>query len=202
MWVILQNNAGWDCFKTPILREGGTLCVFGSHTFVPISWMCKKQASVSHSCSWKVIWSNQFGPQDPNQVHWHQKPTRRHADWEKFHAWRMESSFVFFFFFFEHSPFQFCRVFWSDVEKNTKRFRWRKSHSKIETNDEFGLAMQRKGLPSCYLLLHQKARWKPDTKVKLFWVRKLRSTIERRDPFWPHKSKPMMHPDLFMEKSY
>ena len=21
MWVILQNNAGWDCFKTPILRE-------------------------------------------------------------------------------------------------------------------------------------------------------------------------------------
>ena len=24
-------------------------CVFGSHTFVPISWMCKKQTSVSHS---------------------------------------------------------------------------------------------------------------------------------------------------------
>ena len=28
--------------------SGGTLCVFGSHTFVPISWMCRKQASVSH----------------------------------------------------------------------------------------------------------------------------------------------------------
>ena len=27
----------------------GTLCIFGSHTFVPISWMCKKQTSVSHS---------------------------------------------------------------------------------------------------------------------------------------------------------
>ena len=27
----------------------GTLCVFGSHTFVPISWVCKKQTSVSHS---------------------------------------------------------------------------------------------------------------------------------------------------------
>ena len=27
----------------------GTLCVFGSHTFVPRSWMCKKQTSVSHS---------------------------------------------------------------------------------------------------------------------------------------------------------
>ena len=27
----------------------GALCIFGSHTFVPISWMCKKQTSVSHS---------------------------------------------------------------------------------------------------------------------------------------------------------
>ena len=29
--------------------SGVTLCIFGSHTFVPISWMCKKQTSVSHS---------------------------------------------------------------------------------------------------------------------------------------------------------
>ena len=29
--------------------SGGTWCVFGSHTFVPISWMCKKQTAVSHS---------------------------------------------------------------------------------------------------------------------------------------------------------
>ena len=29
--------------------SGGTLCVFGSHTFVPNSWMCNKQTSVSHS---------------------------------------------------------------------------------------------------------------------------------------------------------
>ena len=29
--------------------SGGTLCIFGSHTFVLISWMCKKQTSVSHS---------------------------------------------------------------------------------------------------------------------------------------------------------
>ena len=27
----------------------GTLCILGSHTFVPITWMCKKQTSVSHS---------------------------------------------------------------------------------------------------------------------------------------------------------
>ena len=29
--------------------SGRTLCVFGSHTSVPRSWMCKKQTSVSHS---------------------------------------------------------------------------------------------------------------------------------------------------------
>ena len=29
--------------------SGGTLCIFGSHTFVPISWMCKKQTAVSHT---------------------------------------------------------------------------------------------------------------------------------------------------------
>ena len=29
--------------------SGRTLFVFGSHTFVPTSWMCKKQTSVSHS---------------------------------------------------------------------------------------------------------------------------------------------------------
>ena len=28
--------------------SSGTLCIFGTHTFVPISWMCKKQTSVSH----------------------------------------------------------------------------------------------------------------------------------------------------------
>ena len=54
----LSNSADWDYIKTPIFAgdledskstSGGTLCVFGSQTFVPISWMCKKQTSVSHS---------------------------------------------------------------------------------------------------------------------------------------------------------
>ena len=70
MWVILQNNAGWDCFKTPILREilrtqNPLLeehCAFlGSHTFVPISWMCKKQTSVSHSSTESKIISLDAG---------------------------------------------------------------------------------------------------------------------------------------------
>ena len=29
--------------------SGGIQCIFGSHTFVPTSWMCKKQTPVSHS---------------------------------------------------------------------------------------------------------------------------------------------------------
>ena len=58
MWETQRGIADWDCFKTPILQEilrtqnqhqEEFLCIFGSHTFVPISWMCKKQASVSHS---------------------------------------------------------------------------------------------------------------------------------------------------------
>ena len=59
MWETQHNNADLDCFKTLILPEilrtqkinlrRNVLCIFGSHTFVPISWMCKKQTSVSHS---------------------------------------------------------------------------------------------------------------------------------------------------------
>ena len=41
--------------------SGGTLCVFGSHTFVPISWMCKKQIAVSHSSTESEIISLDTG---------------------------------------------------------------------------------------------------------------------------------------------
>ena len=37
------------------------MCIFGSHTFVPISWMCKKQTSVSHSSTESQIISLQAG---------------------------------------------------------------------------------------------------------------------------------------------
>ena len=36
--------------------SGGTMCVFVSHTFVPISWVCKKQTAVSHkSTEFEII---------------------------------------------------------------------------------------------------------------------------------------------------
>ena len=70
MWETLPNNADWDCFKTPIFAgdledskstSGGTLCIFGIHTFVPISWMCKKQTSVSNSSTESEIISLDAG---------------------------------------------------------------------------------------------------------------------------------------------
>ena len=41
--------------------SGGALRVLGSHTFVPISWMCKKQTSVSHSSTESEIISLDAG---------------------------------------------------------------------------------------------------------------------------------------------
>ena len=41
--------------------SGGTLCIFGSHTFVPISWRCKKQTAVSHSSTESEIISLDTG---------------------------------------------------------------------------------------------------------------------------------------------
>ena len=41
--------------------SGGTWCISRSHTFVPISWMCKKQTSVSHSSTESEIISVDAG---------------------------------------------------------------------------------------------------------------------------------------------
>ena len=41
--------------------SGGTLCVFESHTLVPIIWMCKKQTAVSHSSTESEIISLDAG---------------------------------------------------------------------------------------------------------------------------------------------
>ena len=68
--MVLLNNADWDCFKiltsreiwkiqNPLLEEH--CAFFGSHTFVPTSWMCKKQTSVSHSSTESEIISLDTG---------------------------------------------------------------------------------------------------------------------------------------------
>ena len=58
MWETQRNNVDWDYFKVLILpvtwqtrnqHRAESCAFFGSLTFVPISWMCKKQTSVAHS---------------------------------------------------------------------------------------------------------------------------------------------------------
>ena len=69
VWETLPNNADWDCFKTPILPEILRIqnpllvehCAFLEVAFVPISSMCKKQASVSHSATESAIISLDAG---------------------------------------------------------------------------------------------------------------------------------------------
>ena len=69
MWVILPNNATGivqDSDFSGDLEDsksnsGGTLCVFGSHIFVPINWMCKKQTAVSHNSTESEIISLDTG---------------------------------------------------------------------------------------------------------------------------------------------
>ena len=41
--------------------SGGTLCIFGNHTFVPVCWMCRKQTAVSHSSTESEIISLDAG---------------------------------------------------------------------------------------------------------------------------------------------
>ena len=48
-------------FAGDLETSGGTLCIVGSHTFVPISWMSKKQTSVSHSSTESEIISLDAG---------------------------------------------------------------------------------------------------------------------------------------------
>ena len=69
MWEIPLHNEDCDCFKILTSGDledskstsGGTLCVFGIHTFVPRSWMCKKQTAVSHNSTESEIISLDTG---------------------------------------------------------------------------------------------------------------------------------------------
>ena len=70
MWVTLLKQCRLGLFQDSDFAghledskstSGGTLCIFGSHTFVPISRMCKKQTSVLHSSTESEIISLDAG---------------------------------------------------------------------------------------------------------------------------------------------
>ena len=48
-WRLFQDSDLRKILRTQNLIEVEHCSCFGSHTFVPVSWMCKKQTSVSHS---------------------------------------------------------------------------------------------------------------------------------------------------------
>ena len=48
-WVLIQDSDFAGDLEDSKSTSGGVLCIFGRRTFVPMSWMCKKQTSVSHS---------------------------------------------------------------------------------------------------------------------------------------------------------
>ena len=58
---LFQDSDSAGGFEDSQSTSGGVLCIFGSRTFVPISWMCKKQASVSHSSTESEIISLDAG---------------------------------------------------------------------------------------------------------------------------------------------
>ena len=83
MWVTLAKQCRLGLFqdsdfprdlKDSKSTSGGTLCVLGSHTFVPTSWMFKKQTAISHNSTESEIVSfstsaspvkRSYGSQDP-----------------------------------------------------------------------------------------------------------------------------------------
>ena len=58
---LFQDSDFAGDFEDSKSTSGGILCIFGSRTFVPISWMCKKQTSVSHSSTEAEIISLEAG---------------------------------------------------------------------------------------------------------------------------------------------
>ena len=58
---LLQDSDFAGYLEDSKSTSGGTLCIFESHTFVPIRWMCKKQTSLSHSSTESEIISLDAG---------------------------------------------------------------------------------------------------------------------------------------------
>ena len=58
---LFQDSDFAEDLKDSKSTSRGTLCIFGRHIFVPISWMCKKQTAVSHSSTESEIISLDTG---------------------------------------------------------------------------------------------------------------------------------------------
>ena len=184
--VVINDLDNVDCIPSRVnsSHQEALLCVFEDNEGVIKMIMKGRSPTMRHvsrthrvALDWLFDRIN-LDPKNQTQIHWHQKPTRRHTDKWKFHTWWMESSFVFV----QHQPFQFYQLSWSDVEKERKKiFRWRRVSQKNRSRWWIWSRDAAKGLLTCLLLLHDKARGKPNTKVNYFWARGMSSNQERRD---------------------
>ena len=59
---LFQDSDFTGDFEDSKSTSGGVLCIFGNHTFVPVSWMCKKQTSVSYSSCRQEHLTRHFSP--------------------------------------------------------------------------------------------------------------------------------------------
>ena len=132
------------------------------------------------SCSWLVVRSNQSGFENPNQVHWHQKPTSQTH-------WPREISHVM-------NRIIFCVCLTLAISVLPIVLKWcRKERNKMQVKKESQQNRSQwwiqsrdaaKGLLTCLLLLHQKALGKPDMKVNYFWGHGMSSIKEQGDLWW------------------
>ena len=102
------------------------------------------------SCAGLGVTWNQFRPQDPSQIQWHQNRIRRHT---------MKSSFVF-------GQHQSC----SDVEKNIRRCRWRRCCcSTVLTR--FGFLIPKRATMDVALELHVvgSAQRRRERRLRVWW---------------------------------
>ena len=135
----------------------------------------------SQSCSWLVNRSNQFGHQNPNQIHWHQKNNSQTY-------WPREISHVM-------NGIVFCVVCLTlAISVLSMVLKWCRKERKIQVKKRSQQSRNRwwiqsrdaaNGLPPRYLLLHQKAWRKPNLKDrKYLWNRWMRNKQEQGDLWW------------------
>ena len=130
------------------------------------------------SCSIESIWtlkskSNTLTPKTNSQTYWPRETS---------HV--MNGIIFCFCLTFAISAFQFYQLFWSDVAKNAKKIQVKKESQQNRSRRWIWSRDAAKGLLTCYLLLHQKGRGKPDMNVNYLWARGMSSSQERRDPLW------------------
>ena len=123
----------------------------------------------------RINWDHQ----NPNQIHWHRK-TNSQTSWPREISHVMNGIHLLCLFNICHLVSAKCS------EVMSKRTQKDSGEERVTAKSRPMMNLVARCGEPRYLLLHQKARGKPDMKVKLLWVRKLRSKIERWDPLYAH----------------